>query len=246
MNPAGIVFGPNASLNVGGSVSFTTADYLRFTDGAKLNALPGPQDATLSSAPVAAFGFLGSNPGAITVQGSQLAVVEGNAIALVAGNIEISGGTTPHGTAQPARVSAPAGQINLVSVDSPGEVVTNSTGRQATEPAVAGFSSFGNISFFQGTSLDASADNAGRIVIRAGQLTMDDASIKAVSVNGHNGGPTTPHDSPAISITAENVALNNGVLITADTQGSAPAGDITLNVDRLTTKAGIDPAQSPS
>ena len=36
MNPAGIVFGPNASLNVGGSVSFTTADYLRLADGAKV------------------------------------------------------------------------------------------------------------------------------------------------------------------------------------------------------------------
>ena len=69
MNPAGIVFGPNASLNVGGSVSFTTADYLRLADGAKFNALPGPQDAAISSAPVAAFGFLGTNPAAITVQG---------------------------------------------------------------------------------------------------------------------------------------------------------------------------------
>ena len=29
MNPAGIVFGPTATLNVGGSVTFTTADYLR-------------------------------------------------------------------------------------------------------------------------------------------------------------------------------------------------------------------------
>ena len=41
MNPAGIVFGPNASLNVGGSVSFTTADYLRLADGARFNAIPG-------------------------------------------------------------------------------------------------------------------------------------------------------------------------------------------------------------
>ena len=29
MNPSGILFGPNASLNVGGSVSFTTAQYIR-------------------------------------------------------------------------------------------------------------------------------------------------------------------------------------------------------------------------
>ena len=69
MNPAGIVFGPHASLNVGGSVNFTTADYLRLADGARFNAVPGLQDAAISSAPVAAFGFLGSNPGAITVQG---------------------------------------------------------------------------------------------------------------------------------------------------------------------------------
>ena len=100
MNPAGIVFGPNALLNVGGSVSFTTADYLRLADGAKFNALPGPQDAAISSAPVAAFGFLGSNPGAIRVQGGQLAVPEGQGISLVGGNIEISSGTLPNGTAQ--------------------------------------------------------------------------------------------------------------------------------------------------
>lgn len=32
MNPAGIVFGPNSTLNVSGSVAFTTADYLRLGD----------------------------------------------------------------------------------------------------------------------------------------------------------------------------------------------------------------------
>ena len=69
MNPAGIVFGPSASLNVGGSATFTTADYLRLADGARFTAMPGPADAAISSAPVAAFGFLGTNPAAITVQG---------------------------------------------------------------------------------------------------------------------------------------------------------------------------------
>ena len=31
MNPAGFLFGPNATVNVGGMVSFTSADYLRLT-----------------------------------------------------------------------------------------------------------------------------------------------------------------------------------------------------------------------
>ena len=52
-------------------MSFTTADYLRLADGARFNAIPGSADASISSAPVAAFGFLGSNPGAITVQGGR-------------------------------------------------------------------------------------------------------------------------------------------------------------------------------
>jgi filamentous hemagglutinin family protein len=37
MNPAGFLFGPNATVNVGGMVAFTTADYLRLSklDGSK-------------------------------------------------------------------------------------------------------------------------------------------------------------------------------------------------------------------
>ena len=62
MNPAGIVFGPSASLNVGGSASFTTADYLRFADGAKFNAVPGPQDASISSAPAGGLWLSGNEP----------------------------------------------------------------------------------------------------------------------------------------------------------------------------------------
>src|SRR5437867_2272708 len=94
MNPAGILFGPNATLNVGGSVHFTTADYLRLADGVRFNTIPnGAADALLSTAPVAAFGFLASNPEAISVQGSALSVPPGESISLIGGNIAIQAGT---------------------------------------------------------------------------------------------------------------------------------------------------------
>src|SRR5215472_12973784 len=38
MNPAGFLFGPNATINVGGMVSFTSADYLRLADGVRFTA----------------------------------------------------------------------------------------------------------------------------------------------------------------------------------------------------------------
>src|SRR5215217_9649940 len=126
MNPAGFLFGPNATVNVGGMVAFTSADYLRLADGARFNATPSAAtDALVSAAPVAAFGFLGSNPGAITVQGSQLTVAEGTGISLVGGDITVQGGT----------LTAPSGQINLVSVGKPsnrnvgGEVVVGGSGQ---------------------------------------------------------------------------------------------------------------------
>src|SRR4029079_19234908 len=126
MNPAGFLFGPNATVNVGGMVSFSGADYLRLADGVRFNAVPkASADALLSAAPVAAFGFLGSNPGAIAVQGSQLTVAPGTGISLVGGNITVQDGAT---------LRAPQGTIALVSVGKPsnphaaGEVVIAGSG----------------------------------------------------------------------------------------------------------------------
>ena len=117
MNPAGFLFGPTATLNAGGMVTFTSADYLKLTDGVRFNAIPNAvADALLTAAPVAAFGFLGSNPGAISIQGSQLTVAYGQGISLVGGDITIGGATLAPKTVQPALLSAPGGQINLVSV----------------------------------------------------------------------------------------------------------------------------------
>src|SRR5215467_9504969 len=243
MNPAGFLFGPNATINVGGMVSFTSADYLRLADGARFNAVPNAAaDVLLSAAPVAAFGFLGSNPRAITVQGSQFTVTPGTGISLVGGNITVQSGTLDNGTVQAAKLSAPGGQINLASVASPGEILT---GTMAQAPNINGqsFTAMGNISLSQGTSLDTSADTAGRIVIRGGQLMMDDASIKAISMNGTGGPNNTPNTSPTISITADTVALANGTFITADSYGSAPAGNITFQVGTLTTQAGTNRLQ---
>ena len=57
INPAGIVFGPNATINVSGSFHTATADYLRMSDGSRFQAT-NPNGSTLTAAPPAAFGFL--------------------------------------------------------------------------------------------------------------------------------------------------------------------------------------------
>ncbi len=88
MNPTGFLFGPNATVNVGGMMTFTTADYLRFQGTDTLfNKVSTPESLSLlSTVPVAAFGFLGSNPAAIAIQGSTLQVAQGQTLSFVGGN----------------------------------------------------------------------------------------------------------------------------------------------------------------
>ena len=59
VNPAGVMFGPGASLDVGGSFTVTTADYLRLANGGRYDA-KNPPDSVLVGAPVESFGFFGS------------------------------------------------------------------------------------------------------------------------------------------------------------------------------------------
>jgi filamentous hemagglutinin family protein len=185
MNPAGIVFGHNASLNVGGSVAFTTADYLRLEKVGGSNAGIFHADparvSLLTSAPVDAFGFLGSNAAAITVQGSQLTVSEGHGISLIGGNITIQDGILENGTAKPARLSAQDGQINLATTKSAGEFLANLPFKPTSEPTGpsipningASFTSFGSAHVASGSMVDVSQTGNGKVSIRGGQLVLE-------------------------------------------------------------------------
>ncbi len=235
MNPAGFLFGPNATVNVGGMVSFSSADYLRLADGIRFNAIPNTTaDALLSAAPVAAFGFLGSNPGAITVQGSLLSVTPGQSISLVGGNITVQSGVPDEGSlVQPGRLSAPGGQINIASVASPGEILLSNL---QSAPNINGqsFTAMGNINLSEGALLDVSADAAGTVRIRGGQLVMDTATISADTGNSH-GAPVAIDINVTGDISLS--AVDNPVL-TARTSGSGDAGAIHIsstNMDLTTT-----------
>ncbi len=76
LNPAGFIFGENASLDIGGSFSAIAGDRIAHTDGGFFMA-SASGDIILSAAPVSAFGFLGQHSGMIEVRGT-LNVSRGN------------------------------------------------------------------------------------------------------------------------------------------------------------------------
>jgi len=126
INPSGVVFGPNASLDIRGSFAVTTAQEIHLSDGTVFGA-PGAADALLTTAPPAAFGFTTSNPAAITVgntsaPGPTLAVPAGNVLSIVGGAIQIVGG----------QIQAPGGRVNAVAAASTGTVTVDPSNVSST------------------------------------------------------------------------------------------------------------------
>ncbi|MBK5276055.1 MAG: filamentous hemagglutinin N-terminal domain-containing protein [Desulfuromonadales bacterium] len=255
LNPAGIMFGSNASLDVKGSFHASTADYLQFGQDRFYSDPQLPVPVSITAPDPTAFGFLRPNPAAITVTGSLLTVPQGKSISIVAGDINISD----------ANLWAYGGTINLVSVASPGEVAYN-----GVSMTPQGFSSLGSISVtenrdfslqpvYSGTgtfmdglgmaNLDASGPGGGKIIIRSGSFYMSGASmyndtygstapgIIDISVSGdvslvrtnitaNSYAGSIP--SASIAITGTNLLFTDNTVIISDSFSSANGSDISL------------------
>ncbi|NEZ65024.1 CHAT domain-containing protein [Leptolyngbyaceae cyanobacterium CCMR0082] len=106
VNPAGLLFGPNARLDLGGSFTATTATHLG-TDDQWFEIMGDPDYSTLVTPP-SHFGF--SYPSTIINQG-QLTVREGHSLRLLASQVTNTG-----------TLSAPDGEITLLATE-PGQSI---------------------------------------------------------------------------------------------------------------------------
>ena len=205
MNPAGVMFGKDATLNVGGAIHFTTADYLQLSDGVQFSALPSEQDGLLSVAPVEVFGFLEPNPASLSVGGSTLAVGEGETLSLVGGDIEFSGGN----------LNSSDGHINLVSVTSPGTVILGEGGDiQVNAPQL------GQIDLTSSSSVNVDGESGGTIVIRGGNLMVDGSQISANATGSSSASMAGANVSGIDIEVSKDVVLDNQSIVAADVNGS--------------------------
>ena len=161
INPAGVLFGANARLEIGGAFTVTTADYVRLSDGGRFDARLPASD-ILTSAPVSAFGFLSASPKAVSFTGSTLEDATGKSLAVIAGDVSLDG----------AKIVRTDGSLEIISVRSPGEVRVPA---DAARPLNASsFTKLGRVTLRNSASLEA-----GRVVIRGGVLSLEKSSIAA-------------------------------------------------------------------
>jgi filamentous hemagglutinin family protein len=259
INPAGVLFGQHASLDIQGSFHVSTADYLKLGEGGRFEAT-NPENSVLTVAPPEAFGFLGERqPAGIAVQGGFLKVPDRETLSVVGGDIRIADGT----------LYAPGGRIDMVSVASPGEVLPH-----APDLGVASFERLGRIEVSHSSSerplvdsslspevlgniignVDASGEGGGRIFIRGGELVADNAFVFADTRGGGEGqgidigvtGQVTMRNGAGITadtlgsgrggdlmVEAGSLEMHNGASITADTSSSGSGGDLTVEADKV-------------
>ena len=221
MNPAGIIFGPNATLNVGGSVAFTTADYLRLGEGNGSNGGIFYADPTgsslLADTPIAAFGFLNSNPGAISVQESTLQLPSGQSLSLVAGNQTLMG----------AQLLAQSGYVNIASVASSGEIPAGALPQISNR---IGGSDNGII--IRGGQLVL---NNSKITTTAGDISLDASSILITNGTEIATSTSTAANAGHISIRAsENIEISSGAIVgsRSDNNATGHSGNVLLSSSR--------------
>jgi filamentous hemagglutinin family protein len=235
INPKGIIFGPNAAIDVSGSFAASTADYLKLADGARFVASLDADDSGLSSAPVSAFGFLNSTPASITVQQNAsslpLAVPDGNTFSLVGGDISITGSGLDASSLPLPTLKAPGGKINLASVKSAGEVPVDPASQTVPQFSAA-FPVQGQITLQAGAQIDASGDGGGRIVIRGGSLLVDNSVIQANSIGAGNG------QGIDIALLGDLNLSNGGQINSLSTLGLGAGGSISLTANAIQLDGG--------
>jgi filamentous hemagglutinin family protein len=242
VNPAGITFGPNAQINVAGSLLVSTADYIRFADGTTFASNPATGSSVTAASPEA-FGFLGGSSATIAFSGSRLGLHAGTGFVAVAPQIALASGAVVSGTAAAMMLATPA---------SAGEVTVATAASTAT--------TYGVLTITGNSQLNASGPGGGMIRIRSGQLelvtggeivdqntsgpangsvTITAASVTATgdAVNSTTGifaGGTGGDGVPLSVSTTGDITLNTGATLNGNTFGAGRGSDLTVTADNLT------------
>ncbi len=229
LNPQGILFGENATLDVNGSFHASTADALHFADGATFSTQLS-DTTTLTVAAPSTFGFLSDQPAGIEVQNSQLTVPEGEALSLVGGDITITGDGDSRSGRQ--NLSAPSGQIHIVGVGSSGTVAFDAT-RQRPTLDMSAFEALGDMVIQHGAHLDVSdlPDNgqgSGTVVIRGRRLRIEQSRIVA-DTHGSVDGAEVGVD---IEVRDEFVLTHEGRIIT-NAIGTGHGADVSVRATEV-------------
>jgi filamentous hemagglutinin family protein len=215
INPNGIIFGQNASLNINGSFVTSTANNLIFADGTQFSAtnLQTPPLLTVSVPIGLQFGQI-AQP--IQIEGSTLEVMPGNTLAILGGNVLVKGG----------RLIAPGGRIDIGSV-APNSLVSLNPISEGWAFGYEGVQNFQDIQVSQPAFIDTSGEGNGAIKLRGRNIAIAGNSEIGRFTMGNKPG------QPLVIKASESVEVSNNSQLRTGTGENGPASDIEIETKRL-------------
>ncbi|MEZ2304572.1 MAG: filamentous hemagglutinin N-terminal domain-containing protein [Microcoleus sp.] len=239
LNPQGIIFGPNARLDLRGSFIGSSADSIIFNNGFEFSS-NNPQTVPLLAINIPVGLRFRDNPGAI-VNSSQaigptptlpplpieipvsnklgLAVDPGQTLGLIGGDIQVNGGN----------ITAYTGQILLGSVKSPGLVQFEPTAL-GVNLNYGNIQNFGNISL-NGAFINTSGLGGGKVDIRGGNITISSSGIYGLTLGNIDG--------RGMDINAQKLRVDRGSQILTATLGDGKGSDINIHATDSVELSGI-------
>ncbi|MCA1992271.1 MAG: filamentous hemagglutinin N-terminal domain-containing protein, partial [Coleofasciculus sp. S288] len=226
MNPSGIVFGPNASLDVGsatrGSFVATTANAIAFGPAGAFEASPSQRDVALLTVDPSAFLFnqMAAQPIVNQAGFAGLQVPPGQSLLLVGGDVRLEGG----------RMRTPGGRIELGGVAGTGTVGLSIDGNDLHLSFPDGVEQ-ADVSLTNGAGLITRGPSGGDVQIFGKRVAIaNESAIIADTVGNQNAG--------GIFIRAEELNLESSSFLSALTSGSGKGGDITFETAKLLIEGG--------
>jgi filamentous hemagglutinin family protein len=233
LNPNGIIFGSNASLDIGGSFIATTADSFNFADGTSFSATTTNDQPLLTVSIPVGLQF-GSNVESIEVRGSNLEVLPEKTLALVGGEILLTGESKD---LYEFNLISPEGRIEIGSVYANSKVALEQlNGKWQTDYSQV--NAFKNIELRNGAGIDASGEGGGSIQLHGYEITLSQNSrIFADTKGSENGEEILIRGAKSViledssRIAAEVFNLDSGIEPVSGT-----GGNIKIETEGLTIK----------
>ncbi len=244
LNPNGLIFGPNARLNIGGSFLASTASTINFADGTQFSTTPSSIPPLLSVSTPVGLEF-GNSAGKIQVQGIGhnltgtpvpvtgrnpsvgLQVPSGKTLALVGGEVSLEGGV----------LTAEGGRIELGSVGN---------GAINLKPSSAGWSlnydgvsSFKDIHLSRRALADVSGLGSGSIGVQGRSILLQEGSVILLQNQGKlPGGTLSIKASEFLEISGTDPVARIAGSLRSETVGAGQGGNILISTERLVLQAG--------
>ncbi|MBE7384693.1 MAG: S-layer family protein [Leptolyngbya sp. SIO1E4] len=248
INPNGILFGPDAQLDVNGSFVASTANHIEFADGLQFSAT-NPQSPPLLTISTPVGLQFGANPGSIVHQSTApdpfnnptgLQVPPDQVLALVGGEILLDGG----------HIVSPGSHIELGGLAGEGTVaIADLQADDDTDTAHLQFPSQierANITLRNRSRVDGRGNNGGSITVNANNLAVLEISALGTGIASEGGFPGAQAGDLTINATGSVVVdgsdsssfRNSAIFSQIDPGAIGNAGDIIITTGSLSVANG--------